>query len=504
MNNLLGLEFIKFFHNSTAHLQSEGPRLLHVDCHSSHINLPLLKFAIDHNIIILGYPPHTTNLTQGLDVVIFSSFKNSYAKLANAHLRSTGQDVEKRDFLRILYEAVQESFTKENILAAWRKTGLRPVDRGAISDQDLAPSRAWSIVHALPIPPPSPIRAVVNAMHRQNSLCDDASLRSTPPLPEMAIASHASLPSFIFSSLECPATSAMPDDSTLTESPSCALSAILSETGIMPEISSNHNENITSLSNAFNELDLGPPDDNSGTTLSADESHAINMAGDILRSLASTSLASILELDTVNSSCSLPPIESGPFPTQLVELLKRHEGMPSETLWNAVKMELIHLVPRAERQLALNTLQHLYCQQFQRKLATHENSREKTGLQKVKGFKYGLIFTDANIVAALELEDEEKAAEQARAEQKQLDKELLDDAEKWLEAAKEAQKEEHERLVARWQATPVLERPTKRQPRLPPLAQILDRYKEVLSKKKRRSAKRAPAQRPADDDSYVD
>ncbi|KIM28061.1 hypothetical protein M408DRAFT_51123, partial [Serendipita vermifera MAFF 305830] len=44
MMDLLGLEFIKLFHKQTIEFANEGPRLLHVDCHSSHINLPLIEF----------------------------------------------------------------------------------------------------------------------------------------------------------------------------------------------------------------------------------------------------------------------------------------------------------------------------------------------------------------------------------------------------------------------------------------------------------------------------
>ena len=50
MADALGLEFIKHFHEVTVHLEAEGPWLLHVDCHSSHINLPLIQFARAHDI----------------------------------------------------------------------------------------------------------------------------------------------------------------------------------------------------------------------------------------------------------------------------------------------------------------------------------------------------------------------------------------------------------------------------------------------------------------------
>ncbi len=167
MNNVLGLEFIKQFHEAKVHLEEGGPRLLHVDSHNSHVNLPFLNFAVQHNIIVLGYPPHTTNLTQGLDVVIFGPFKKAYTRHAANHLLNTGNEVQKRDFLVVLDLAVQDSFTEDNIFAAFRKTGLCPINRATICDIDLAPSRAFSTTQSLPIPPPSPIKAVINAIHRQ-------------------------------------------------------------------------------------------------------------------------------------------------------------------------------------------------------------------------------------------------------------------------------------------------------------------------------------------------
>jgi hypothetical protein len=86
-----------------------------------------------------------------------------------------------------------------------------------------------------------------------------------------------------------------------------------------------------------------------------------NIAGDILRSIATTLLSPILELETVTSNCELPPIERGPLPNKLVQTLKRHERMPSEALCNATKNILINIVPRTERYLAQVVLQKTYC-----------------------------------------------------------------------------------------------------------------------------------------------
>ena len=64
MNTVLGIEFIKFFDDATQDVAAEGPWLLHLDGHGSHMTLEFLLYAKDHNIIVLGYPPHCTHILQ--------------------------------------------------------------------------------------------------------------------------------------------------------------------------------------------------------------------------------------------------------------------------------------------------------------------------------------------------------------------------------------------------------------------------------------------------------
>jgi DDE superfamily endonuclease len=511
MNNLLGLEFIKFFHNQTAHLQAEGPRLLHVDCHSSHINLDLLDFAIAHDIIVLGYPPHTTNLTQGLDVVIFAPFKNAYTKWAAKHLAETRKEVEKKDFLRIVHLAVQDSFSEDNLLMAWRKTGLRPVNRLAISDLDLAPSREFSAIHSLPLPPPSPIRAVINAIHRQNQIQDNPP--SPPPSPpnqfdDLHISAPCTPPGQSpchISTLEKEMELSMALNSDSLHPVSAWFSPLRA-----PDRTSSTNDDpcdeeiFLSLSSQLEHISLDAPFGDCNGIPSAEEIHAINIAGDVLRSIATTSLSPILELETVTSNCELPPIERGPLPNKLVQTLKQHEGMPSEALWNATKNSLINIVPRTERYLAQVVLQETYCQQVQRRLAHKEKPREPTALQKVIGLKKGLIFTDEEVRAALANDAEVREKARAETEQKREQRELKQEAEKWLELALVTQNEEHDRLVAEWKALPAAQRGRRSAPRKPPLATMPQQYKEALAKKKRQPPKRTTRKKVADDDSYCE
>lgn len=481
MTNLLGEAFTKLFHEKTKHLEADGPRLLHVDSHSSHVNLPLLNFAVTHKIIVLGYPPHTTNLTQGLDVAVFGSFKKAYAKHAAAHYSATGQQVEKREFLTVLHHAVGDSFTLSNILSAWRKTGLRPPNRGAICDLDLAPSKAFSTTQILPLPPFSPIRAVVDAIHRQNRLqyLPHSPPPSPPPAPPLNLECDPSLSS----------SNTVRNGSTLAV-PACnPTSALLAPTPPLPmdpqalttdlQDSNRPEVPIESLCDDMGALVISSPP----LVDTTHDTHAIYTAGEILRGIATTSLAPILEIDTVTSAIEPPPVELGPFPKDLVELLKQQRGIPSEYLWSTVKQNFIQLSARSERQQATNILQHTYCQQVQQKLAHKEKPRKQTTLQKVSGFENGLIFTSKDVMAVLARDAEEKELQRIEIEQKQQLKELKNEAKKWLEEAQEAQKVEYARLVAEWQAIPRSQRPTARQPKQPPLPPMPEHYKEALAKK---------------------
>ena len=53
-------------------------RVLLLDGHSSHHTLELIEYAREHNIVLLGYPPHCTHALQGLDVVCFARMKDAW------------------------------------------------------------------------------------------------------------------------------------------------------------------------------------------------------------------------------------------------------------------------------------------------------------------------------------------------------------------------------------------------------------------------------------------
>ena len=147
------------------------------------MSLDFLHYAKDHNIIVLGYPPHCTHLLQGLDVVVFSPFKHAYALHATRFYEDTHNEVDKGEFLTILGKPVDDAMTEANILLAWRKTGLRPVDPSVITPEMLAPSKVFSSEETFPVVPSSPIHGVVAAFKQMH-------IGPTPPTASPLLAPY--------------------------------------------------------------------------------------------------------------------------------------------------------------------------------------------------------------------------------------------------------------------------------------------------------------------------
>jgi hypothetical protein len=75
--------------------------------------------------------------------------------------------VDKRNFLAVYAEAHLQALSKENIIAAFRKTGIVPLNRDVITDEMLAPSTTSSSRGFLPIPQASSVHVMEDMIRRQ-------------------------------------------------------------------------------------------------------------------------------------------------------------------------------------------------------------------------------------------------------------------------------------------------------------------------------------------------
>jgi hypothetical protein len=105
-------------------------RLLFIDGHGSHVNLRFIDWCLQHCILLAVYPPHSTHRLQPLDVGLFSPLGKYYSKELDDWMHRCGglSRFTKREFYGLFKAAYRKAFSKENILSAWEKTGLQPLD----------------------------------------------------------------------------------------------------------------------------------------------------------------------------------------------------------------------------------------------------------------------------------------------------------------------------------------------------------------------------------------
>jgi hypothetical protein len=127
-NNETGLEWLKHFDKHTA-AQAKGPyRMLVLDGHESHESVVFQEYCKSHNIITLGLPPHSSHLTQPLDVGCFAVLKRKYGREIEGFIKAHINHITKVEFLMAFKQAYQQSITVANGQAGFRGAGLIPFD----------------------------------------------------------------------------------------------------------------------------------------------------------------------------------------------------------------------------------------------------------------------------------------------------------------------------------------------------------------------------------------
>lgn len=127
-------------------------RLLIMDGHGSHITLKFLSHCARRRILVLIFPPHSTQTLQPLDVACFSPLSQAYTKHLGEHLAKQQNLVpfRKSDFFSIFWKAWEGTFTEKLIKQSFEVTGIAPVNPNRIlhrfkkSDAEAAAVRSYS------------------------------------------------------------------------------------------------------------------------------------------------------------------------------------------------------------------------------------------------------------------------------------------------------------------------------------------------------------------------
>ena len=117
--------------------------LLIEDSHDSHISIELKELAHANDVHLLCLPAHTTHILQPLDIRVFKSFKTFFSKACHKYLTKNPGRVITSDVIALLVgEAWPQALTPLNIMEGFRKCGIYPLNPGAVTDRQLAPSHA--------------------------------------------------------------------------------------------------------------------------------------------------------------------------------------------------------------------------------------------------------------------------------------------------------------------------------------------------------------------------
>lgn len=127
-SNELGYIWLsEIFEPATREKAEDKKRLLICDGHESHVSPKFVSFCIDHNIELVLLVPHSSHLTQPLDVGVFGPLKSAVSRALDQLLRLGITRLEKVEFVEQYMKGRVEAFTPRNIKGGWRGSGLFPL-----------------------------------------------------------------------------------------------------------------------------------------------------------------------------------------------------------------------------------------------------------------------------------------------------------------------------------------------------------------------------------------
>ena len=133
INMKLFLEYGKFFLDWLKTQPIQGPFLILMDLHKSHLyNAPFLTAMKDNDVSVCSFPPHCTQAIQPLDDVPFAQLKKLWNNFLSVHNENgCSKALTVREFLTTLPAIWDTALSRPCIVSGWYNTGLYPVNRKA-------------------------------------------------------------------------------------------------------------------------------------------------------------------------------------------------------------------------------------------------------------------------------------------------------------------------------------------------------------------------------------
>ena len=121
--------------------------MLLIDGHSSHIDVNTSKLCKDNNILLYCLPPHSSHITQPLDVGFYGLLKASWRKaVAKYALDKVGKSVTKYTFAEVFKEAWINTVKLSTIVNSFRCAGIWPINANVCKSK-VAPATVYHADH---------------------------------------------------------------------------------------------------------------------------------------------------------------------------------------------------------------------------------------------------------------------------------------------------------------------------------------------------------------------
>jgi len=128
-SNEHGLQWLRsVFETETREKANGKPRLLICDGHDSHITASWIAHCMKNNIILMVLPPHSSHLTQPLDVGVFNPLKTLMASAIEPLVSTELHHIMKAEWLLAYVEAHDSAFSVRNIKSGFSGTGIMPLN----------------------------------------------------------------------------------------------------------------------------------------------------------------------------------------------------------------------------------------------------------------------------------------------------------------------------------------------------------------------------------------
>jgi DDE superfamily endonuclease len=135
VNDKLTLRWLQHFNEFTKNRTAGRYRMLIFDGYGSHITQEFVEYCWENHIRPFQLPPHSTHLTQPLDVGAFQKFKYEFKQCLREEVFYGTTEISKADFFDMFPRFSARTFTEKLCKSAFRKTGLIPYNPDIVLDK---------------------------------------------------------------------------------------------------------------------------------------------------------------------------------------------------------------------------------------------------------------------------------------------------------------------------------------------------------------------------------